>query len=180
GMPAENAAIQHRVHPSKWTRENIAYMKGQLQQMGFSYAWSRELATCDPSYYRWEQWLFLKMLEKGLAYRKETSVNWCASCETVLANEQVEQGCCWRCGEEVGEKILYGWFFRITAYAEELLAWTEKLPGWPPQVLTMQRNWIGKSEGLACDFPVEGRDTGITIFTTRPDTIFGVTFMSLA
>ena len=180
GMPAENAAIQHRVHPSKWTRENIAYMKGQLQQMGFSYDWSRELATCDPSYYRWEQWLFLKMLEKDLAYRKETSVNWCATCETVLANEQVEQGCCWRCGEEVGEKHLYGWFFRTTAYAEELLAWTDKLPGWPPQVLTMQRNWIGKSLGAEVEFPLADRDGSIRVFTTRPDTLYGVTFMSLA
>ena len=180
GMPAENAAIQHQVHPSKWTRENIAYMKGQLQQMGFSYDWSRELATCDPSYYRWEQWLFLKMLEKDLAYRKETSVNWCATCETVLANEQVEQGCCWRCSEEVGEKHLYGWFFRTTAYAEELLEWTDKLPGWPPQVLTMQRNWIGKSLGAEVEFPLADRDGSIRVFTTRPDTLYGVTFMSLA
>ncbi|MFU8856302.1 MAG: leucine--tRNA ligase [Deferrisomatales bacterium] len=180
GMPAENAAIQHGVHPAKWTRENIAYMRSQLQRMGFSYDWSRELATCDPSYYRWEQWLFLKMLEAGLAYRRQQAVNWCGSCETVLANEQVEQGQCWRCGTEVGEKELWGWFFRITKYADELLGWTEKLPGWPPQVLTMQRNWIGKSHGAEVEFPLADREGAIRVFTTRPDTLYGVTFMSLA
>ncbi|GAB6062433.1 leucine--tRNA ligase [Deferrisoma palaeochoriense] len=180
GMPAENAAIASGVHPAKWTRENIAYMKRQLQRMGFSYDWDRELATCDPSYYRWEQWLFLKMLEKDLVYRKTTTVNWCETCATVLANEQVEQGRCWRCGEEVGEKELPGWFFRITRYADELLEWTEKLPGWPPQVLTMQRNWIGKSHGAEVTFPLADREGAITVFTTRPDTLYGVTFMSLA
>jgi leucyl-tRNA synthetase len=180
GMPAENAAIQHRVHPAHWTRRNIGYMRGQLQRMGFSYDWDRELATCDPSYYRWEQWLFLRMLEQDLAYRKKTRVNWCGSCETVLANEQVEQGCCWRCGSSVVEKELFGWFFRITRYADELLEWTEKLPGWPPQVLAMQRNWIGRSIGAEVEFPLKGRDDAIRIFTTRPDTLFGVTFMSLA
>jgi leucyl-tRNA synthetase len=180
GLPAENAAIQHGVHPAKWTRENIAYMRKQLQRMGFSYDWSRELATCDPSYYKWEQWLFLKMLEKGLAYRKRQAVNWCASCATVLANEQVEQGQCWRCGTEVGEKELWGWFFRITQYADELLGWTERLPGWPPQVLTMQRNWIGKSYGAEVEFPLADREGAIRVFTTRPDTLYGVTFMSLA
>ncbi len=180
GMPAENAAIQHGVHPSKWTRENIAYMKGQLQRMGFSYDWRRELATCDPSYYRWEQWLFLKMLENDLAYRKTTTVNWCETCSTVLANEQVEQGACWRCGDVVVEKELPGWFFRITRYADELLDWTDRLPGWPPQVLTMQRNWIGKSVGAEVAFPLDGRSGEIRVFTTRPDTLYGVTFMSLA
>ncbi|MEW6490090.1 MAG: leucine--tRNA ligase [Thermodesulfobacteriota bacterium] len=180
GLPAENAAIQHGVHPAKWTRENIAYMRKQLQRMGFSYDWTRELATCDPSYYKWEQWLFLKMLEKGLAYRKQQAVNWCASCETVLANEQVEQGQCWRCGTVVGEKELWGWFFRITQYADELLGWTERLPGWPPQVLTMQRNWIGKSYGAEVEFPLADREGAIRVFTTRPDTLYGVTFMSLA
>jgi len=180
GLPAENAAIQHGVHPAKWTRENIGYMRKQLQRMGFSYDWDRELATCDPSYYRWEQWLFLQMLEKGLAYRRQQAVNWCESCATVLANEQVEQGLCWRCGTVVMEKELWGWFFRITQYAEELLDWTEKLPGWPPQVLTMQRNWIGKSYGAEVGFPLAARAGEIRVFTTRPDTLYGVTFMSLA
>jgi len=180
GMPAENAAIASGVHPAKWTRENIAYMKRQLQRMGFSYDWDRELATCDPSYYRWEQWLFLKMLENDLVYRKTTTVNWCETCATVLANEQVEQGRCWRCGDEVAEKELPGWFFRITRYADELLEWTDKLPGWPPQVLTMQRNWIGKSHGAEVTFPLADREGSITVFTTRPDTLYGVTFMSLA
>ncbi len=180
GMPAENAAIEKGVHPAKWTRENIAYMKGQLRRMGFSYDWDREFATCDPSYYRWEQWLFLRMLEHGLVYRKTTTVNWCEACATVLANEQVEQGRCWRCGSEVGQKELPGWFFRITKYADELLEWTGKLPGWPPQVLTMQRNWIGKSHGAEVEFPLHGRDGSIRVFTTRPDTLYGVTFMSLA
>ncbi|NTU60233.1 MAG: class I tRNA ligase family protein, partial [Deltaproteobacteria bacterium] len=165
GMPAENAAIQHRVHPSKWTRQNIAYMREQLKRMGFSYDWERELATCDPSYYKWEQWLFLRMLDKGLAYRKKTAVNWCNSCETVLANEQVEQGACWRCGSTVAQKDLYGWFFRITHYAEELLDWTEKLPGWPSQVLTMQRNWIGKSFGSEAEFQLADREGSLKIFT---------------
>ncbi|MBI5017306.1 MAG: leucine--tRNA ligase [Deltaproteobacteria bacterium] len=180
GMPAENAAIQHGIHPAVWTRKNIGYMKGQLERMGFSYDWDRELATCDPSYYRWEQWLFLKMLDKGLAYRKRTTVNWCGTCETVLANEQVEQGACWRCGKPVGQKDLFGWFFRITHYADELLDATERLPGWPPQVLAMQRNWIGKSYGTEAEFPLVGRDGALKIFTTRPDTLYGVTFMSLA
>ncbi len=180
GMPAENAAIDRGVHPARWTRDNIAYMKGQLQRMGFSYDWAREFATCDPSYYRWEQWLFLRMMEHDLVYRKETTVNWCDTCSTVLANEQVEQGRCWRCGHEVGQKELPGWFFRITRYAEELLEWTEKLPGWPPQVLTMQRNWIGKSHGAEVEFPLADREGSIRVFTTRPDTLYGVTFMSLA
>jgi leucyl-tRNA synthetase len=180
GMPAENAAIEQGAHPAQWTRQNIAYMKRQLQQMGFSHDWEREFATCDPSYYKWEQWFFLKMLEQGLAYRRETTVNWCDSCETVLANEQVEQECCWRCGEEVREKELPGWFFRITRYAEELLQWTEELPGWPARVLTMQRNWIGKSYGADVDFPLADRDGVIRVFTTRPDTLYGATFMSLA
>ncbi len=180
GLPAENAAIQHGVHPAQWTRQNVAYMKQQLRRMGFSYDWDRELATCDASYYRWEQWLFLKMLEKGLAYRRETEVNWCSSCATVLANEQVEQGLCWRCGTEATPRTQWGWFFRITQYADELLEWTEKLPGWPPQVLTMQRNWIGKSVGAEVDFPLADREGAIRVFTTRPDTLYGVTFMSLA
>jgi leucyl-tRNA synthetase len=180
GMPAENAAIQHGVHPAKWTYDNIAAMKGQLQRMGFSYDWSRELATCDPSYYRWEQWLFLKMYEKGLAYEKTSSVNWCEKCQTVLANEQVEAGRCWRCGEEVVQKEMEGWFFKITAYTEELLEYSNKLPGWPERVTTMQKNWIGQSTGAIIHFPLWERSGFIPVFTTRQDTIFGATFMTLA
>ncbi len=181
GMPAENAAIEHGVHPAKWTYDNIAAMKAQLQRMGFSYDWDRELATCDPSYYRWEQWLFLKMYEKGLAYKKTSSVNWCEKCQTVLANEQVvEGGRCWRCGEEVIQKEMEGWFFKITAYTEELLAYCHKLPGWPERVITMQKNWIGQSTGAIIHFPLGEGDGFIPVFTTRQDTIFGATFMTLA
>ncbi len=180
GMPAENAAIQNGTHPAVWTRENIANMRTQLKRMGLSYDWDRELATCDPDYYRWEQLIFLKMLEKGLAYKKSAAVNWCPKCETVLANEQVEEECCWRCDSRVEQQELDQWFFRITAYAEELLDWTHKLPGWPDSVLTMQRNWIGKSVGSEIDFRVDGRDESIRVFTTRPDTLHGATFMSLA
>ncbi|NOR50351.1 MAG: leucine--tRNA ligase [Desulfuromonadales bacterium] len=180
GMPAENAAIQHGTHPAIWTRENIANMRTQLKRMGFSYDWERELATCEPDYYRWEQLIFLKMFEKGLAYKKSAAVNWCPECETVLANEQVEDECCWRCENKVEQKELDQWFFRITSYAEELLEWTGKLPGWPESVLTMQRNWIGKSTGCELDFAVDGHDEKVRVFTTRPDTLFGATFMSLA
>ena len=180
GMPAENAAIQHGTHPAKWTRENIANMRTQLKRMGFSYDWDRELATCEPDYYRWEQLIFLKMMEKGLAYKKSAAVNWCPECETVLANEQVEEECCWRCENKVEEKELEQWFFRITNYAEELLESTQNMPGWPDSVLTMQRNWIGKSTGCEIDFTVEGQDHAVRVFTTRPDTLFGATFMSLA
>jgi leucyl-tRNA synthetase len=180
GMPAENAAIKNRSHPAAWTYENMAYMRDQLKKMGFSYDWDRELATCDVSYYRWEQKLFLEMYQKGLAYKKRSFVNWCPSCETVLANEQVEDGSCWRCDTEVAQKELEQWFFRITDYAEELLQWTDRLPGWPERVLVMQRNWIGKSVGCEIDFPVLGRGDAIRVFTTRQDTLFGATFMSLA
>ncbi len=180
GLPAENAAMKRGIHPAAWTGDNIAYMRTQLKAMGLSYDWDRELATCSPDYYRWEQRLFLQMLERGLIYRKETTVNWCNDCQTVLAREQVIDGACWRCDQPVLPKVMHGWFFRITDYAEELLADLDKLTGWPEKVVTMQRNWIGKSTGLACDFPVEGCDETITIFTTRPDTIFGVSFMSLA
>jgi leucyl-tRNA synthetase len=180
GMPAENAAIQNKSHPAKWTYENIDYMRGQLKKMGFSYDWGRELATCDVEYYRWEQKIFLEMLAKGLAYKKTSFVNWCPKCETVLANEQVEDGACWRCDSEVKQKELDQWFFRITDYAEELLDWTFKLPGWPERVLVMQRNWIGKSIGCEIDFPLEGSSDAIKVFTTRQDTVFGATFMSLA
>jgi len=148
--------------------------------MGLSYDWDRELATCTPDYYRWEQLIFLRMLEKGLAYKKSAAVNWCPSCETVLANEQVEEGCCWRCDSTVTQQELDQWFFRITAYAEELLAWTDRLPGWPESVLTMQRNWIGRSQGCEINFAVADRPETIRVFTTRPDTLYGATFMSLA
>jgi len=180
GMPAENAAIQNKSHPAKWTYENIAYMRSQLKKMGLSYDWDRELATCDVEYYKWEQKMFLEMYEKGLAYKKTSAVNWCPTCETVLANEQVEDGACWRCDSEVTQKELEQWFFRITDYAEELLAYTDKLPGWPERVLTMQRNWIGKSHGCEIDFPVEGSLAKVKVFTTRQDTLYGATFMSLA
>ncbi len=180
GMPAENAAIKAKTHPAKWTYENIEYMRNQLKKLGFSYDWDREFATCDPEYYRWEQLFFLQMLEKGLAYKKKSFVNWCESCQTVLANEQVEAGLCWRCSSAVVQREMEQWFFKITAYAEELLEYCDKLPGWPERVLTMQRNWIGKSEGAEIDFAIEGSDKKIRVFTTRQDTLFGATFMSLA
>ena len=180
GMPAENAAIQNKSHPAKWTYENIDYMRGQLKKMGLSYDWDRELATCDVDYYKWEQKIFLEMYEKGIAYKKTSFVNWCPTCETVLANEQVEDGACWRCDSDVNQKELEQWFFRITHYAEELLEHTNRLPGWPERVLVMQRNWIGKSYGCEIDFPVEGTMRKITVFTTRQDTLYGATFMSLA
>ncbi len=180
GMPAENAAIARGVHPAAWTRENIAHMKMQLQRMGFSYDWNRELATCDPSYYRWEQLFFLWMYEKGLAYKKRAAVNWCPECRTVLANEQVEAGECWRCSAPVEEQVLEQWFFRITAYVEELLAHCDRLPGWPERVIAMQKNWIGKSHGCEVEFPrADGRGT-IKVFTTRQDTLYGATFMLVA
>jgi leucyl-tRNA synthetase len=181
GLPAENAAIKHGIHPEVSTRDNIAHMKGQLQRLGLSYAWERELATCDPEYYRWNQWLFIRMFERGLAYRRRSSVNWCPSCHTVLANEQVVDGGCWRCGSQVEMRDLEQWFFRITAYADELLEATSTLSAWPEKVLTMQRNWIGRSEGARVTFPLEGdASTGIEVFTTRIDTIFGATFVLLA
>lgn len=180
GMPAENAAISNNTHPAAWTYDNIATMRAQLKRMGFSYDWDREIATCRPEYYRWEQWLFLKMYEKGMAYRKESYVNWCEPCQTVLANEQVEAGMCWRCGQPVRQKKLRQWFFKITDYAEDLLVHCDQLPGWPEKVTTMQRNWIGKSVGAQIDFAVENRPEKITVFTTRHDTVFGATFMCLA
>jgi leucyl-tRNA synthetase len=181
GLPAENAAIEHGVHPAIWTYENIDNMRAQLRKMGISYDWDREVATCDPSYYKWEQLIFIKMLERGLAYRKRSTVNWCPSCQTVLANEQVEAGRCWRCDSEVTKREIDGWFFKITEYAEELLAWCDRLPGWPERVMTMQRNWIGKSEGAEFDLPVAGRpEHRLRVFTTRPDTAFGMTYAVLA
>lgn len=188
GLPAENAAIKQGVHPAKWTYENIDTMRSQLKRLGYSYDWDREFATCDPDYYRWEQLLFLKMYEKGLVYRKASNVNWCEGCQTVLANEQVVQGECWRCDTEVTQKLLEQWYFKLSAYADELLRDVGgKLQGWPERVRIMQREWIGKSEGALIDFPIEGtfpsqRGTSpsLQIFTTRPDTLYGVTFMSLA
>ncbi len=181
GLPAENAAIDNGVHPAVWTYENITNMRSQLRRMGISYDWDRELATCDPTYYRWEQFIFIRMLERGLAYKKRSTVNWCPSCQTILANEQVEAGRCWRCDSEVTAKEIEGWFFKITQYAEELLEWCDRLPGWPERVLTMQRNWIGKSEGAEFDLPVvDSAGRAIRIFTTRPDTAFGMTYAVLA
>ena len=180
GMPAENAAIANDTHPAKWTYANIDAMRAQLKRLGFSYDWDRELATCRPEYYRWEQWLFLKMVERGMAYRKESYVNWCEPCQTVLANEQVEAGLCWRCGKPVRQKKLWQWFFKITDFAEDLLVHCDLLPGWPDKVTTMQRNWIGKSIGAEIQFPVEGGQAVISVFTTRQDTVFGATFMCLA
>jgi leucyl-tRNA synthetase len=180
GMPAENAALAHGVHPAKWTYGNIDAMRSQLKRLGFSYDWDRELATCKPEYYRWEQWLFVKMFERGMAYRKKAAVNWCEKCQTVLANEQVEAGCCWRCGEVVAQKELDQWFFRITHYADDLLEYCDRLPGWPDKVVIMQKNWIGKSLGAEIYFPLENGDGYIPVFTTRQDTVFGATFMCMA
>jgi leucyl-tRNA synthetase len=201
GLPAENAAIKGGMHPEAWTLENIAHMKGQLQRIGISYAWEREIATCLPDYYHWNQWLFLKMLERDLAFRKRSNVNWCPSCNTVLANEQVVDGGCWRCGTPVTMRELEQWFFRITYYADELLEGADRLPGWPEKVLTMQRNWIGRSEGARVRFAlgeevrlkpdttqdqesdarrVRLQPDHIEVFTTRIDTIYGANFLMLA
>jgi leucyl-tRNA synthetase len=180
GLPAENAAMQHGVHPADWTYQNIDYMRDQLKQLGFGYDWNRELATCDPDYYKWEQWFFLKLLDKGLVYKKTAPVNWCPHDRTVLANEQVIDGCCWRCDTKVERKELAQWFLKITAYADELLASLEELNGWPEQVKTMQSNWIGRSEGLEMDFPVPDMALPLSIYTTRPDTLMGVTYLAVA
>jgi leucyl-tRNA synthetase len=180
GLPAENAAIKNGIHPETSTLANIAHMKGQLQRLGISYAWGRELATCMPDYYRWNQWLFTRMFERGLAYRRRSTVNWCPVDNTVLANEQVVDGACWRCGTTVVQKDLEQWFFKITHYADDLLQAAEGLTQWPEKVLTMQRNWIGRSEGARVKFPIQGTDDSIEVFTTRIDTIFGATFMMLA
>jgi leucyl-tRNA synthetase len=181
GLPAENAAIENKTHPAQWTYENIENMKSQLKRMGFSYDWDREFATCDPEYYHWEQLVFLKMHERGLAYKKRTYVNWCESCQTVLAKEQVENGCCWRhTDQEVTLKEMDSWFFKITDYAEEILDYSDRLPGWPERVLTMQKNWIGKSYGAIIRFPIVDSDQVIEVYTTRQDTLFGATFMCFA
>lgn len=180
GMPAENAAIQSGVHPQKWTLDNISHMKTQLKRMGFYYDWSREVNTCLPEYYRWNQWIFLKMFERGLAYRKKSWVNWCPQCQTVLANEQAAGNQCWRCASEVKQKEMEQWFLKITNYAEELLSGHEDLHKWPEHVLLMQKNWIGKSTGAHVSFSVSGVDAAIEVFTTRVDTIFGATFLAIS
>ncbi len=180
GLPAENAAIKNKLDPKKWTESNMALMKAQQKLLGLSYDWDRELATCYPEYYGWNQWIFLKMLEKGLAYKKKATTNWCPSCKTVLANEQVVDGGCWRCHSPVEQKELEQWFLKITAYADQLLEDLDKLGNWPERVKVMQKNWIGKSEGIEIFFPVEGGKTIIPTFTTRPDTTFSVTFIVLA
>src|SRR5215470_1932517 len=185
GLPAENAAIKNNTPPREWTLSNIANMKAQMKRLGFGYDWSREVTTCFPDYYRWNQWFFLKMYEKGLAYRKKSKVNWCPKCCTVLANEQVVGGNCWRHEDtRVEQRELEQWFLRITKYADELLRDLEHLPGWPEKVRTMQRNWIGRSEGALIDFELSGppgpAGSKITVFTTRVDTIFGATSVQLA
>ncbi|TKJ32290.1 leucine--tRNA ligase [bacterium (candidate division B38) B3_B38] len=181
GMPAENAAIQHKAHPARWTLNNIKKMRAQLKRMGYSYAWDREVTTCLPEYYKWNQWFFLKMMERGLVYRQKGKVNWCPNCQTVLANEQAEGGHCWRCETEVEEREQEQWFFKITAYADRLLEdMSQLVPNWPENVLTMQRNWIGKSVGVRIGFPVVDSNYKVETFTTRIDTIYGATFLILS
>ncbi len=183
GLPAENAAIQKGVPPVRWTYDNIAYMRSQLQSLGFAIDWKRELATCDPQYYRWNQWLFLRMLEKGVAYQKTQVVNWDPVDQTVLANEQVIDGCGWRTGAVVEKREIPGYYLAITRYADELLADLEKLPGWPERVKTMQANWIGKSFGVDIVFPPDtasGMSQPLKVFTTRADTLMGVTYVAVA
>jgi len=180
GMPAENAAIHHGIHPQKWTLDNISHMKKQLKRMGFSYDWSREVNTCLPEYYKWNQWIFLKMFDQGLAYRKKSWVNWCPQCQTVLANEQVVEESCWRCDARVIQKEMEQWFLKITDYAEELLSGHDLLEEWPEHVLLMQKNWIGKSHGAHITFPISGTSQSIEVFTTRIDTIYGATFLVLS
>ncbi len=180
GLPAENAAIQRGIDPEPWTRSNIENMRRQLRLMGTSYDWTRELASCDPEYYRWNQWFFIRMFEKGLAYKREAPVNWCPVDQTVLANEQVEDGKCWRCGAVVERRNLAQWFYKITDYVERLLAGLDRLDGWPDRIKVMQRNWIGKSEGVTFSFDVENVEAQIEVFTTRIDTVFGATFVAVA
>jgi leucyl-tRNA synthetase len=180
GLPAENAAIKHKTAPAKWTRENMAYMSQQFKRLGFAFDWDRELATCDPEYYRWEQWLFTRLMKKGLVYRKDAIVNWDPVDQTVLANEQVIDGRGWRSGALVERKVIPQWFMKITDYADELLEGLDKLDGWPESVKTMQRNWIGKSRGLELDFAVEGLEQPVTVYTTRPDTLYGVSYLAVA
>ena len=180
GLPAENAAIKHGVHPDIWTNQNISNMEDQLKSMGLSYDWERELATSKPDYYKWTQWIFLQLYKNDLAYKKNAMVNWCPSCNTVLANEQVVDGACERCEAKVEKKALNQWFFKITDYAQALLDDLDKLPGWPEKVKTMQRNWIGRSEGARIRFAIKGTEDFVEVYTTRPDTVFGVTYLVLA
>jgi len=180
GMPAENAAIKHGVAPAKWTLENIDYMRTQLKSLGFAYDWEREVTTCKPEYYRWEQWFFTRLMAKDMAYKKSSFVNWCPHDMTVLANEQVHDGCCWRCDTPVERKEMEQWFVRTTAYAEELLNELDNLPGWPEEVKAMQRNWIGKSRGVNLQFAVQDSPDVVEVYTTRPDTLMGVTYLAVA
>ena len=180
GLPAENAAIKNKVAPAAWTYDNINYMRGQLQRLGLGYDWERELATCTPEYYRWEQWLFTRLFEKGLVYKKTAAVNWCPVDKTVLANEQVINGCCWRCDTVVEKREIPQWFMKITDYADQLLNDLDQLDDWPEQVRTMQANWIGRSEGLQINFKVSGSDLDLAVYTTRPDTLMGVTYLAIA
>ncbi|MEY8205578.1 MAG: leucine--tRNA ligase [Bermanella sp.] len=180
GLPAENAAIKHNVAPGKWTDENIDYMKDQLNTLGFGYDWDRELATCKPEYYRWEQWFFTKLVEKDLAYKKVSAVNWCPHDKTVLANEQVIDNCCWRCDTPIERKEIPQWFIRITNYAEELLNDLDQLDEWPEKVKAMQRNWIGKSQGVEMQFAIKDRSDDLGVYTTRPDTLMGVSYLAVA
>ena len=180
GLPAENAAIQRGIDPNSWTRKNIATMERHIRLMGTGYDWTREIVTCDPSFYRWNQWLFLRMYEDGLAYKREAPVNWCPKDQTVLANEQVVDGRCWRCGTLVERRNLSQWFLKITAYADRLLDSIDRLDGWPEKVRVMQRNWIGRSEGVTFSFEVEGLGDRVSVYTTRLDTLFGVTYLALA
>ena len=180
GLPAENAAIKHGIDPEKWTLTNMDTMRQQQKDMGFSYDWDREIASLHENYYKWNQWIFLKFYEKGLAYKKKAAANWCPNCATVLANEQVIDGKCWRCESDVTETFLEQWFFKITDYAEELLNDIEKLEHWPERVKVMQKNWIGKSYGVEIFFKLDGTNKTLPTFTTRPDTIYSVTFIVIA
>lgn len=180
GLPAENAAIKNKAAPAAWTYDNIEYMKNQLKMLGFSYDWDREIATCKPQYYKWEQWFFTELYKKGLIYKKTSTVNWCPNDQTVLANEQVNDGCCWRCDTPVEQKEIPQWFVKITDYAEQLLQGLDQLPEWPDQVKAMQRNWIGRSEGVEITFKMQDSDETITVYTTRPDTFYGVSYLAVA
>ncbi|CBW29240.1 leucine--tRNA ligase [Haemophilus influenzae] len=180
GLPAEGAAIKNKTAPAKWTYENIAYMKKQLQLLGFGFDWDREIATCKPEYYKWEQWFFTELYKKGLVYKKTSTVNWCPNDETVLANEQVHEGCCWRCDTPVEQKEIPQWFIKITDYAEQLLGGLDALPQWPDMVKTMQRNWIGRSEGVEITFDVANTNEKVAVYTTRPDTFYGVSYLGIA
>ena len=180
GLPAEGAAIKNKTAPAKWTYENIEYMKKQLKMLGFGYDWDREIATCRPEYYKWEQWFFTELYKKGLVYKKTSTVNWCPNDETVLANEQVHEGCCWRCDTPVEQKEIPQWFIKITDYAEQLLGGLDQLPQWPDMVKTMQRNWIGRSEGVEITFNVADTAEKVSVYTTRPDTFYGVSYLGIA